>query len=469
MAHNEGMTYSKDLNLCFAASGDLRNIIKSIIGIPNGYNGKCVCIVNDKDQIVMARNVVMLLTSMVFPPVIAAELILHIWYSARLTSKMWQDIKERVRPLIVEVLKKIEQKKDDVLLSKTWTFGTRVLSLRLYKQQWNFILRVFDAEQPVSKSEEQRRYVMLNDTRVDYRERRLFEMSSSRRACSLKMRETGILLPFGSCLDEYTCSNPTLFDNDSGAWLLKDSADPLQGWALEDVLAPGVRLGGPKEDIYGHLHFYIRNLLEKFCWKATLLTVHMHVYSVNAINLPSFLDDCLKDSAFDRIEISNIADANYIGLEKSLSTFGPLLKTPKQNSHAILITLFMNAVEQAKRARGYDIEAMMTGMQKVSQFLPYPLPTSQNSCDPAALRASAARDIVQDYDKLWDQYMRMLDFPAIVKKMGMKPKVDNTVIKAWPMRLYKNHGEPGAQEAFDKVMESGSSGNERYVEWVRSE
>lgn len=208
MAHNEGMIHKNDLNLCFAASGDLRNIIKSIIGMPDDYKGTCLCIVNDKDHLVVARNVVMLLTSLVLPSIVAAELILHIWYSARLTPKMLQDVKDRVRPLIAEVSKKIEQRKDDVLLSKTWTFGTRVLSLRLYKHQWDFILRLFDSEKPVSKSEGERRYVMLNDTRVDYRERRLFQMSPSRRASSFKMRETGLLLPFGSCLDSYTCSNP---------------------------------------------------------------------------------------------------------------------------------------------------------------------------------------------------------------------------------------------------------------------
>ena len=208
VAHNEGMTHNEDLNLCFAASGDLRNIIKSVVGIPDDYNGTALCIVNDRDPFVVARNVVMLLTSLVFPPVIAAEIVLHIWYSARLKPKMLQDVKDRVRPLIAQVLEKIEQRKNDILLSKTWTFGSRVLSLRLYKYQWDFILRLFDAEHPVSKSEAHRRDVMLNHTRVDYRERRLFQMSPSRRACSVKMRESGMLLPFGSCLDEYTCSNP---------------------------------------------------------------------------------------------------------------------------------------------------------------------------------------------------------------------------------------------------------------------
>lgn len=199
------------------------------------------------------------------------------------------------------------------------------------------------------------------------------------------------------------------------------------------------------------------------------MKVHIHVYCVNATELPSLLDNHSKESAFDRIEISNIADANYIGLEKSLSTFAPLLKNRKQNPHATLITLFMNAAEQAAQARGYDIEAMITGTQKVSQFLPYKQPVNQSPYDPAVLRASAAKDIFRDYDKLWNQYKRMLDFPAIAKKTGMRPKVKNTVVEPWPMRLYKKHGESGAQEAFDRLMGSGYVGNERYVEWVRSE
>ena len=208
MDDNEGMTHNQDLNLCFAASGDLRNIIRSIVGIPDNYKGTALCIVNDRDLLVVARNVVMLLTSLVFPPVIAAETILHIWYSARLKPEMLQNVKDRVRPLIAQMVEGIEQRENDTLLSETWTFGSRVLSIHLYKYQWDFILKLLDADHPVSKSEAQRQNGMLNDTRKDYRERMLFQMSPSRRACSVKMRESGMLLPFGSCLDEYTCSNP---------------------------------------------------------------------------------------------------------------------------------------------------------------------------------------------------------------------------------------------------------------------
>ena len=44
----------------------------------------------------------------------------------------------------------------------------------------------------------------------------------------------------------------------------------------------------------------------------------------------------------------------------------------------------------------------------------------------------------------------------------------NTVIDLWPLRFRKEYGEAEAQEAFDQLMSSASSGNERYAEWVRS-
>ena len=209
LAHNEGLTHNEDLNLCFAASGDLRNFIKSIVEIPDSYNGTALCIVNDRDQIIVARNVVMLLTSLVFPPVVAAEIMLHIWYSARLKPKMFQDVKDRVRPLIAQVLKGFEQRKHYTLLSGTWTFGSRVVSLCQCKGQWEYILMMLDTKHPVSNSEvHKQQYMKLNAPGLDTLEHRLLQMPPSWRVCIVKMRESGMLLPFGCCLGEYTCQNP---------------------------------------------------------------------------------------------------------------------------------------------------------------------------------------------------------------------------------------------------------------------
>lgn len=260
-----------------------------------------------------------------------------------------------------------------------------------------------------------------------------------------------------------------MFDIESCEWLLSDSSDPLAGWALDDILTSEARRGGPKEDIYGLMHLHVRHLLETFCRKTALLKVHMHLYCLDATKLPLVLEPRLKQSGFDRIEVANIADEDYIGLDASLSTFGPLLKSPMSNPHATLITLIMNTVNQAARDLVLDVDIQNTYIPKVTQFLGYRPSQKADLNDPETLRFLTAIDLVRDYKKIWDQYEQREDFPTMVKKKSMKAKLKNTVVEPWPMRLYKEPREPGAQEAFNRLMESGSMGSEHYIEWVRSE
>ncbi|KAI4245918.1 MAG: hypothetical protein L6R42_010051, partial [Xanthoria sp. 1 TBL-2021] len=46
------------------------------------------CVLNDKNVNVVARNIVILLIAAQLQPAEAAEVILHVWYSARLTKGM---------------------------------------------------------------------------------------------------------------------------------------------------------------------------------------------------------------------------------------------------------------------------------------------------------------------------------------------------------------------------------------------
>ena len=190
------------------ASGDLRNVVETVIALPEAYNKICTCVLNDRDTMVVCRNIVMLLVTMLLPPHVATEIVPHVWYSARLTAGMVQSLQESVKPLIVDVVGKIVGKSSSVLLSKTWTFGTSVVSVRLYKEQWNFLLAMLEKGHRVDVTEKSRQDMMLNDTRLDFRERHLFKLPPSRRVCTSRMWKDGILLPFGSRLEEFSFPNP---------------------------------------------------------------------------------------------------------------------------------------------------------------------------------------------------------------------------------------------------------------------
>jgi hypothetical protein len=69
---------------------------------------------------------------------------------------------------------------------------------------------------------------------------------------------------------------------------------------------------------------------------------------------------------FDRIEVSNILDANYVGIEGVLSEWAPLLK----NSHtAIIVGYFMNwtAMQEGSRALSAEPKVMKKLMNRLME------------------------------------------------------------------------------------------------------
>ena len=190
---------------------------------------------------------------------------------------------------------------------------------------------------------------------------------------------------------------------------------------------------------------------------------------MNATDLPFYLNKNVEKIAFDRVEVSNIVDMPYLGLEVTLQTCGPLLRTAVENPHATLIALFMNAIHHAEKdlGDGYIENSFRLAMKKVVQFLPVK-EAPINGTSVAMVRMMLAKDIFRDLDHLFTHYMKLTNFGKASREVGMTMRTRNTVTDPWPLRFRKEYGESGAQEAFDRLMASSSSGNERYVEWVRS-
>jgi hypothetical protein len=95
-----------------------------------------------------------------------------------------------------------------------------------------------------------------------------------------------------------------LFDNDgrtffqkSDAWPLADSADPIDGWAIKDVMDTSV--GNLVNDVYGKLYFYVKDVLSSFCRRVQALKISFNLFQADAESLI----DCLSPGTFARIEV----------------------------------------------------------------------------------------------------------------------------------------------------------------------
>lgn len=192
------------------ASGDIRNLVKSLTGLPATYNGHCEIVVNDRDRDIVARNAILLLVALHFSPEVATPIMLHIWYSALVSADMLRALQSSILPLIHEVCKKIQAKPAQSLLSKTWTLGSRSLRLVLTKEEWDRLPSYFEIPGGLSMGQAQaiRVSTTLAPERKDYLDRALFVQPPARRACTVNFRKDGILLPFGSSRRNLDTPNP---------------------------------------------------------------------------------------------------------------------------------------------------------------------------------------------------------------------------------------------------------------------
>lgn len=211
LENNEGLQdRNRDFNLLFAASGDLRNMIKSVVGLRQEYKGKCTIVLNDKEPVIVFRNAIMLLVALYFDAKTAVPMMIHLWYSALLPRSMVQALQSSILPLVEDVCKKIEDKPAGGLHAKTFTINDRQLRLVLRKGEWSHLAQHFQVPGglTVQEANEMRRCVTLAPQRIDYRERSMLQKPGTLSLVDTHFRKEGVFVPHGSSLDAFDTPNP---------------------------------------------------------------------------------------------------------------------------------------------------------------------------------------------------------------------------------------------------------------------
>jgi hypothetical protein len=209
---NEGVADAddRDFNILFAASGDLRNAIKTIAGLPESRKGECVAVLNDKEFIIVARNAVMLLVALHLDPETVVPMIIHLWYSALLPSAMMQTLESSILPLVQDVCDKIKDKSAGSLQAKTFNIDGRTLRMVLKKEDWTQLIDFCKTPEGLTAEKAQiaRRRIMLAPERVDFRDRGMLHLPKAVRQSEMYFRDTGIFLPYGCSTKAFDVPNP---------------------------------------------------------------------------------------------------------------------------------------------------------------------------------------------------------------------------------------------------------------------
>ena len=179
--------------------------------MPTSFTQSTELYINDIDLDVVARNLILLLIGLVVEDDIEAiECMIHVWYSAFLRASDMALLRNRIRPMIEDVCRKIQGKSSDIFLGKTWKLSGHTCRVELTKESWRKILLYLDNVQRLSaeQAHQIRSAITHAPERVDYRDRHLLELTPAHRVCKQQFRDDGLLLPFGASRLDFTIPNP---------------------------------------------------------------------------------------------------------------------------------------------------------------------------------------------------------------------------------------------------------------------
>lgn len=194
----------------YIASGDLRNVVKTVTDLPDEFDGSLEITINDNDADVVCRNVLLLLISLVAGDDEGViECMIHVWYSAFLRES---DIEllSQFRPLIEEVCKDYENSGCSHPTGRQWTFGKCGLVPVLKKESWDRLLSFLEAPfgYTPTLAHKARTLATKVKSRKDCRERYLYSQPPAHRVAHEKFWDDGMLLPFGASCEEFCIPNP---------------------------------------------------------------------------------------------------------------------------------------------------------------------------------------------------------------------------------------------------------------------
>ncbi|KJX98201.1 hypothetical protein TI39_contig428g00014 [Zymoseptoria brevis] len=457
---------------CKTASGDLRNVTTSVNSLPIGYTRTTNVVVNDLLPNVVVRNIILTLIALAAPnDARAIDCMLHVWYSAFITSQDEELLHEKVLPLIWGFLQDPvhKHKPSSALLAHTWHFSSSSCRVELEKGGWNWLLSSLISAPGLStaRAQQMRSSITNAEQRADIVDRHFISLTPPARVCAQRFRDDGILLPFGSDRKGFTIPNPTFFQynpQELGGieWPLNDDADPLSGWDLREVMS--VHSGPAVDDVYGKLHTHVRSTLSQFRRRLMTHTFAFSFTNIDAKELPA----ALKHQHFDRIETSNIADVGYLGIARVLDKLGPLLRPHAENPHATLLAFFMNAVKFIDyESPDQKIKVREAG-EACKYFLNKTRPMAMTDATMVNMMQSAS--LCRDSEAYFSKYMQKFMFEEMEQhsgelvKGGMSMKKQHTIIDKYPYALKIPFNGPGYQEEFDARRAAGLSGGERTIE-----
>ena len=195
---------------------DLRDVMKTVNSLPANYRGVLSCDINHGTPAVAARNLLTLLVAIKQPPALAAEIIVHLWYSALLTRSMFDAMKTSILPHLNVVINTITENTSETQRSTNefgidWTDLAGVncrISFCVRESFLTMLQQLLTVEHDKATAMENRARMVLHPRFTDAMQFRSYNQQCQWRSSAERYRFDGVLSPFGACIDAFDVVNP---------------------------------------------------------------------------------------------------------------------------------------------------------------------------------------------------------------------------------------------------------------------
>lgn len=439
---NEGLDYKEDLSLVFAASGDLRNVLVTVNSLPLDYPGHLSIVLNDLHPRVALRNQLILSVLLeVEDKFLAADIALHLWYSAFIPS----EYELRIISAATARLVKWKNHSSSSEPESDATESTRLmlhLSDAVHAEFFSLSNQIESKVPDTESAANEFSNVMFAAHRIDYHDRYHCKLKPAHRLAMRDYRSFGLVLPFGAANPHFNSPNRTLFSK-TGRWVQSDMVSAIEGWNVSEVISFGKSQGLTSEDVFGCLYFYLSDQLRKFKERLATLKITFHLIDMDCRELASLIRSSSPQSGvpsaersigfphkFDRIDVSNTVDDEYVGFKQTLSDWGTLLNT--QNTHSILLTYSMNWMWKEPKARPENndkaIKQITKQLAQEKRFDHIPPNQMLSMWSPSVILFKDASSAMYDNSKHFREYLRKRGVSSAAAQQGLQVKSKHTIV-----------------------------------------
>ena len=155
----------------------------------------------------------------------------------------------------------------------------------------------------------------------------------------------------------------------------------LKHTSVSAVVQTGKAHGAHQEDIYGCLYFFLSEQLRMCAQRICEIKMSFSLFASDARLLPKGIREGVISAGgippsirFDRIEVSNIFDANYVGINDVLLNWSPLMA---EGNASVIVGYFMNwfAIQEDSRAQNTSKNITLSIMRRVIEKTTVSIPT----------------------------------------------------------------------------------------------